>query len=100
MPMTSSEQTLTTFQTRVRQMILRFQELKKENEELYQMVDQNEKDIKNLRDRLEQKSNDYDSLKMAKMMEITNGDLEQAKNRLARLVRDVNKCIAILTEQK
>ncbi|MBP3512131.1 MAG: hypothetical protein J6K19_08875 [Prevotella sp.] len=98
--MTSSEQTLTTFQTRVRQMILRFQELKKENEELYQMVDQNEKDIKNLRDRLEQKSNDYDSLKMAKMMEITNGDLEQAKNRLARLVRDVNKCIAILTEQK
>lgn len=100
MPMTSSEQTLTTFQTRVRQMILRFQELKKENEELYQMVDQNEKDIKNLRDRLEQKSNDYDSLKMAKMMEITNGDLEQAKSRLARLVRDVNKCIAILTEQK
>ncbi len=100
MPMTSSEQTLTTFQTRVRQMILRFQELKKENEELYQMVDQNEKDIKNLRDRLEQKSNDYDSLKMAKMMEITNGDLDQAKNRLARLVRDVNKCIAILTEQK
>ncbi len=100
MAMTSSEQTLTTFQTRVRQMILRFQELKKENEELYQMVAQNEEDINNLRKKLEQKSNDYDSLKMAKMMEITNGDLEQAKNRLARLVRDVNKCIAILTEQK
>lgn len=100
MAMTSSEQTLTTFQTRVRQMILRFQELKKENEELYQMVAQNEEDINNLRKKLEQKSNDYDSLKMAKMMEITNGDLEQAKNRLAKLVRDVNKCIAILTEQK
>lgn len=92
--MTSNEQTLAVFQTRVRQMILRFQELKKENEELYRMVDQSEKDISILRERLEQKSCDYDSLKMAKMMEITDGDLEQAKSRLARLVRDVNKCIA------
>lgn len=98
--MTPSEQTLTTFQTRVRQMILRFQELKKENEELYAMVDQNEKDLKLLRDKLEQRGNDYDSLKMAKMMEITDGDLEKAKSRLSKLIRDVNKCIAVLTEQK
>ena len=98
--MAPNEQTLTTFQTRVRQMILRFQELKKENEELYAMVDQNEKDIRRLRTDLENRSSDYDSLKMAKMMEITDGDLETAKNRLAKLIRDVNKCIAVLTEQK
>ncbi len=98
--MAPNEQTLTTFQTRVRQMILRFQELKKENEELYAMVDQNEKDIRCLRADLENRSSDYDSLKMAKMMEITDGDLETAKNRLAKLIRDVNKCIAVLTEQK
>ncbi|GAY29066.1 MULTISPECIES: hypothetical protein [Bacteroidales] len=98
--MAPNEQTLTTFQTRVRQMILRFQELKKENEELYAMVDQNEKDIRRLRADLENRSSDYDSLKMAKMMEITDGDLETAKNRLAKLIRDVNKCIAVLTEQK
>ena len=95
--MAPNEQTLTTFQTRVRQMILRFQELKKENEELYAMVDQNEKDIRRLRADLENRSSDYDSLKMAK---ITDGDLETAKNRLAKLIRDVNKCIAVLTEQK
>ncbi len=98
--MAPNEQTLTTFQTRVRQMILRFQELKKENEELYAMVDQNDKDIRRLRADLENRSSDYDSLKMAKMMEITDGDLETAKNRLAKLIRDVNKCIAVLTEQK
>lgn len=98
--MAPNEQTLTTFQTRVRQMILRFQELKKENEELYAMVDQNEKYIRRLRADLENRSSDYDSLKMAKMMEITDGDLETAKNRLAKLIRDVNKCIAVLTEQK
>lgn len=98
--MTSNEQTLATFQTRVRQMILSFKQLKKENEELYSMLDKSEKDIQVLRDKLNQQVNDYNSLKMAKMMEITDGDLESAKNRLSKLIRDVNKCIAILTEQK
>jgi predicted nucleic acid-binding Zn-ribbon protein len=98
--MTSNEQTLATFQTRVRQMLLRFQQLKKENEELYAMVDQNEKDIQLLRDKLAQQTNDYNSLKMAKMIEITDRDLDGARERLSKLIRDVNKCIAILTEKK
>jgi hypothetical protein len=37
---------------------------------------------------------------MAKMIEITNGDLNGAKDRLAKLIRDVNKCIAILSDEK
>jgi hypothetical protein len=37
---------------------------------------------------------------MAKMMEITDGDLAGAKDRLSRLIRDVNKCIAILSDEK
>ena len=36
--MTQSEKNLSTFQTRVRQMILRFQEVKKENKDLYAMA--------------------------------------------------------------
>lgn len=98
--MTPNEKSITTFETRVRQMILRFQELKKENEELYAMLSKNEQDIKALQDKLRQSANDYDSLKMARMMEITDGDLQGAKDRLARLIRDVNKCIAILSDEK
>jgi hypothetical protein len=37
---------------------------------------------------------------MAKMMEISDGDLQGAKDRLAKLIRDVNKCIAILSDEK
>ena len=59
MVMNSNEQALTAFQTRVRQMLLRFQQLKKENDELYTMLEQNEKDIEDLRKKLEQKKNDY-----------------------------------------
>lgn len=98
--MTSNEQILATFQTRVRQMILRFQELKKENDELYAMVGKNEEDIAQLKKELESKTGDYNSLKMAKMLEVADGDVESVKARLAKLIRDVNRCIAILTEQK
>lgn len=98
--MTPNEKNITTFETRVRQMILRFQDLKKENEELYAMVSKNEHDIKELQEKLRQSANDYESLKMARMMEITDGDLQGAKDRLAGLIRDVNKCIAILSDEK
>jgi predicted nucleic acid-binding Zn-ribbon protein len=64
------------------------------------MVDQNEQSIKQLQARLEQQERDYNSLKMARMLEITDGDLQGAKDRLAKLIRDVNKCIAILSDEQ
>ena len=98
--MNPNEQSLANFQTRVRQMILRFQELKKESDDLRTIIAKNEQDIKNLQAKLSQAENDYQSLKMAKMMEITDGDLENAKGRLAKMIRDVNKCIAILSDEE
>ena len=98
--MNPNEKALSTFETRVRQMILRFQELKKENEQLQALVEKNEQDVKALRAQLTQADNDYQSLKMAKMMEITDGDLESARARVAKMIREVNKCIAILSEEQ
>ena len=98
--MNPNEKTLTTFETRVRQMILRFQELKKENSELYAMIEKQEQDIKNVQAKMAQSQRDYDSLKMAKMIEITDGDLEESKKRLSRLIREVNKCISMLQGEK
>ena len=97
--MTANEKTLATFETRIRQMILRSQELKKENKDLYGMLEKNEQELTQLRQKLEQKQSDYNSLKMAKMIEITDGDLAGAKDRLSKLIRDVNKCIAILSDE-
>lgn len=98
--MASDEQTLALFQTRVRQMLLQFKQLKKENEELYAMVDKAENEARELRAELKRKTDEYDTLKMTKMLEVSDADMDASKNRLARLIRDVNKCIAILSEQK
>ena len=84
--MASSTDILNTFTTRMRQMILRFAEVKKENEELYAMVDQREKEIAQLKEQLGQAERDYNSLKMARMLEVTDGDVEGAKKRVAGLI--------------
>ena len=98
--MDSNEKVITQFETRVRQLILKFQELKKENQDLYAMVEKAEQDVKDLQAKLTQKDNDYNALKMAKMMTITDGDLEAAKARVQKLIREVNKCITLISDEK
>ena len=46
--MNANEKTLNTFATRVRQMILRFNDMKKENDDLYTMIDERAAEIKKL----------------------------------------------------
>ena len=97
--MNANEKTLTAFTTRVRQMILQYSDLKKENSELYAMVDERDAQIKDLQKKLEQADREYQLLKMAKMLEVTDGDMESAQKRVAKLIRDVNKCITLLSDK-
>ena len=97
--MSASEKTINTFATRVRQMILKFEDIKHENAELYAMVDERDAKIKELQEKLTQAKNDYDSLKMAKMMTISDSDMETTQKRIAKLIRDVNKCITLLSDK-
>lgn len=97
--MDANEKTLTLFATRVRQMILQYKDTKQENTELYAMVDERDAKIKKLEEKLAQAQHDYNSLKMVKMLEITDGDMESAQKRVSKLIRDLNKCITLLSEK-
>lgn len=98
--MDKNDQILTRFQTRARQVLLRCQQLQKENDELYAMVDKGEREAAELRQQLEAKSREYEALKTSRMLAVADGDIEASKERLARLIRDVNKCITLLADQK
>lgn len=97
--MDAGEKTLTLFTTRMHQMILQYQEIKKENLTLRGMLNEREAAIKKMEAKLHQAENDYNCLKMAKMVEISDGDIETAQKRLAKLIRDVDKCITLLSEK-
>ena len=98
--MSSNQEAILAFETRVRQMILQFKQLKQENSELRAQIEKGKQEVNNLQAKLTQANNDYNSLKMAKMMQITDGDLEDAKARVQKMIRNVNKCIAILSDEQ
>lgn len=97
--MEANEKLINTFSTRVRQMLLQYKELQKENNDLYSMVDERDAKIRELTTALANAKKEYETLMMAKMLEITDVDLESAQKRIARLIRDVNKCINLLSDK-
>jgi predicted RNase H-like nuclease (RuvC/YqgF family) len=98
--MNPNEKTLVNFETRVRQMILQFQQLKKENGRLQAQINEQAREVDELKSKLSQAESDYRSLQMARMLEISDGNLDEAKERLSRMIRQVNKCIAILSNEQ
>ena len=96
--MDANEKNLTQFATRVRQVIFQYQTVQKQNADLNSQIEALDARIKELESQLQQAHIDYESLKMAKMIEISDGELDSAKKRLSKLLRDVNKCITLLSE--
>ena len=97
--MNADEKTIALFTTRVRQLILEYNKIKNENDRLRAMIDEHDSALEKMEGQLAQVRNDYESLKMARMVEITNGDLESAQKKISKLIRDVNKCITLVSER-
>ena len=95
-----SDKDIVEFQTKVRALILQFKDLKRENEELYAMLEKNENDVNALRQQLRESNREFEAFKASKILQVADGDLQTARERLAKLIRDVNKCISVLSEQK
>lgn len=84
------------FETRVRQLIMKYKTLEQESKELYDMVDERDRIIENLKKENAEWEQRYNTLKTARMIEVTSGDTEEAQKRIAHLIREIDKCIALL----
>ena len=87
---------LSQFEAHVRQLMEKYLILKKENEDLYQLIDEQEKAIKELTTQTQKLQQSYNNLKMARMIEISDDEMKNAKQRLSKMVREVYKCFALL----
>jgi len=95
--MTKEEQeVIKKLETRVRQLILQDKRLQEQYSALQQQVAARDEKINTLADENKKLSAQYANLKMARMLELSDSDTRDARKRLAKLVRDVDKCIAML----
>ncbi|MBQ9362846.1 MAG: hypothetical protein IJT97_05410 [Bacteroidaceae bacterium] len=98
--MTEAErQTLKKFDAKVRNLLASYVALQRENTDLYEELEKKEEEIHNLQEQVQQHKKDYNNLKLAKMIEISDTDIKDAKQRITNLVREVNNCINLLNAQ-
>ena len=71
-------------------------QLKEDNEELLNELVKKDSELQEVKQQNKQLEANYANLKLARMLEIGDQDVAEAKQRIARLVRDVDKCIALL----
>lgn len=87
---------LEKFETHFHLLMEKYVQLKEEKKQLTALLEKKEAEILSLQIQNEDLQNQYKNLKLAKIISVSDQDLESSKKRLAKLVRDVDKCIALL----
>lgn len=91
------ERLLAEFEIRMRQLMYLCDSLKEENAKLKQALSQKDASMESLASQIEILKAKYDNLKFAKSFSSADqNEVDQAKRRLSKLVREVDKCITML----
>lgn len=89
---------LNTFDGKLKRLIFLFEKLKEENASLRKLLSEKENEIEAVKNSLKEMEARYADLKAARILSVHDNELRDTKQRLAKLVRDVDKCIALLSE--
>ena len=89
---------LQTFEARLRHLIYLHDELRRENASLRQLLTDCRADFEKTKADLKTLEKRYTDLKTATTISLNGSDVRETKLRLSKLVREVDKCIALLNE--
>ena len=84
------------FETRTRQLLMQYKQLQQENAALLQKLGKREDESLTLQIENEDLKNQYQRLKTAKYIDLADDDKKQIRGRISKMVRDIDKCIALL----
>ena len=75
-----------------------YDELKQENADLKNLLMQKEQEILQLEQSRKELEVQFTDLKMARTLSLYDKDIKDTKQRLSGLVREIDRCIALLNE--
>lgn len=98
--MSNIEHEIMAFATTVRHLLLKYEKMEEELCDIKSRLADEERKSKEMELLATAAKHDYDMLKSARIIELTNNDLDETRKRVNKLIRDVEKCITLLTEQQ
>lgn len=97
--MTDQEKNLLVdFKLKVKQIIAKHETLKQEKNQLLEKISNLESTIIQLQKENRYIEQKYENLKLARMLDASDDENKDAKNRIQKLVREIDKCIALLNK--
>ena len=89
---------LSTFEARVRHLIYLHDELRRKNSELRQQLEEKENECRQVQAEYRLLERRFNDLKTATTISLNGSDVKETQLRLSQLVREVDKCIALLNQ--
>lgn len=91
-----NETALRNFEALVRQLMAAYSKERAAREALQSQLDDCRKLLAEEQARAEQSKLDFENLRRARILEVSGDDVKDARSHLARLEREIDKCIALL----
>ena len=87
---------LRNFEARVRQLMMAYQDERRKNADLQAQLEACQQQLAGAEQTIDGLKKDYDTLKTARMIEVSGDDVKESRAKIARPIREVDKCIALL----
>ena len=87
---------LYNFEARVRQLMLTYKEQCSLIKSLKEQLAEREQQLTDAEETINVLKQDYERLKTARMIEVSGEDIKDSRARINKLIREVDKCIALL----
>ena len=95
--MTENDRTIiSNFEEKLYKLIFEYKHYKEANEKMARELQEKEELIKKLQKDCLSLENSYNNLKQAKILSLSDNDIQETRNRISGLVREIDRCIESL----
>jgi chromosome segregation ATPase len=90
---------MTAFEEKLHRLVYEYKQLKERNRELSCTIEEKENTLVELQKHCAALESSYNNLKQAKIISLSENGIEGAKERISKLVREIDRCIESLKKQ-
>ena len=95
--MTENDRTIiANFEEKLHRLVFEYKQKKERNKELTATLQQKENALKELEQRCIALEKSYDNLKQAKILSLSDNAVNETKEKISKLVREIDRCIESL----
>lgn len=92
------DELINAFELKLRKLISEYESLRDQNNQLRAALERKQEDLMQAHQQILEIRNSYDRLRIARNLSTTEEERVESKRRINKIVREIDKCLALLNE--